>query len=63
MFSTVYLGHHYVIDLLAGAAYALVVFLTVYLWAVRFTAAHAIFSRRPQIVSAAQPLAQPDVGK
>jgi membrane-associated phospholipid phosphatase len=63
MFSTVYLGHHYVIDLLAGAAYALVVFLTVYLWAVRFTAAHAIFSRRPQIVSAAQTLAHPDVGK
>jgi membrane-associated phospholipid phosphatase len=63
MFSTVYLGHHYVIDLLVGSAYALVVFLTVYLWAVRFTAAHAIFSRRPQIVSAPQPLAHTDASK
>ena len=30
IFATVYLGHHYVIDALAGATYALIVFLSVY---------------------------------
>lgn len=32
LFSAVYLGHHYVIDGIAGAAYALVVYGTVYQW-------------------------------
>jgi membrane-associated phospholipid phosphatase len=45
IFATIYLGHHYVIDALAGAAYAAVVFLTVFLWAVGFTASHTIFIR------------------
>ena len=38
IFATVYLGHHYVIDALAGAGYALIVFLTVYLGVLRFLA-------------------------
>jgi len=46
MFATFYLGHHYVIDAIAGAAYALVAFGTVFLWATRFTATHTIFTRR-----------------
>ncbi len=64
VFSTVYLGHHYVIDALAGAAYALIVFCTVYLWAVRFTARHAIFARAPIPQHAAsQSLPRPGAGK
>lgn len=31
-FATVYMAHHYVIDLLAGVAYALIVFAGVFLW-------------------------------
>lgn len=31
-FSTVYLGHHYVVDALAGAGYAVVAFSTAFLW-------------------------------
>jgi len=31
-FATVYLGHHYVVDLLAGMAYALAVFIGVFIW-------------------------------
>ncbi len=49
IFSTVYLGHHYVIDALAGAAYAAVVFLTVFQWAVRFTSSHAFFTRQQPV--------------
>jgi membrane-associated phospholipid phosphatase len=45
MFATFYLGHHYVIDALAGAVYALVAFLVVYPWAQRFTASHRLFAR------------------
>jgi membrane-associated phospholipid phosphatase len=45
IFATIYLGHHYVIDALAGATYAAVVFLTVFQWAVGFTASHTIFIR------------------
>ncbi len=44
--ATFYLGHHYVIDALAGAFYALIAFLVVYPWAQRFTASHDIFTRR-----------------
>lgn len=61
MFSTVYLGHHYIIDALAGVTYALVVFCTVYLWAVRFTASHAIFSGRRGIAQK-RPQVQPYPG-
>ncbi len=38
IFATVYLGHHYVIDALAGATYALIVFLTVYLGVAHYLA-------------------------
>jgi len=64
VFSTVYLGHHYLIDAMAGAAYALIVFCTVYLWAVRFTARHAIFSRTlfPQ-PAASRTVVRSDAGK
>jgi membrane-associated phospholipid phosphatase len=62
-FSIVYLGHHYVIDALAGATYALVVFSTVYLWAVRFTAQHTIFTRQRQTAPGKPPLPRPDTGK
>ncbi|RME12844.1 MAG: phosphatase PAP2 family protein [Ardenticatenia bacterium] len=31
-FATIYLGHHYVVDLLAGMVYAFFVFAGVYLW-------------------------------
>lgn len=46
MFATFYLGHHYVIDAIAGAAYAVIAFGTIFLWATRFTATHTIFTRR-----------------
>jgi membrane-associated phospholipid phosphatase len=45
IFATIYLGHHYVIDAIAGATYAVVVFLTVFRWALGFTASHAVFVR------------------
>ncbi len=45
-FATFYLGHHYVIDALAGAFYSLVVFVTVFPWARRFTTTHDIFADR-----------------
>lgn len=44
-FSTFYLGHHYVIDALAGAFYASVSFTVLFPSAKRFTAAHAVFTR------------------
>jgi membrane-associated phospholipid phosphatase len=46
IFATIYLGHHYVVDALAGATYATIVFLTVFRWAVGFTATHTIFTRQ-----------------
>jgi membrane-associated phospholipid phosphatase len=45
IFATFYLGHHYVIDALAGGFYALVAFLVVYPWAHRFTTSHEVFRR------------------
>ncbi|MBN1562887.1 MAG: phosphatase PAP2 family protein [Anaerolineae bacterium] len=49
MFATFYLGHHYVIDAIAGATYALVAFLVVYPWAQRFTTSHDVFRRKPLV--------------
>jgi len=47
IFAIVYLGHHYVIDALAGMFYATAVFLTVYPWARKFTESHGVFLRSP----------------
>jgi membrane-associated phospholipid phosphatase len=63
IFSTVYLGHHYVIDALAGATYALIVFGTVYLWAVRFTTTRALSLRKLRLARAYTPLSDPEAGK
>ena len=60
IFATIYLGHHYVVDALAGATYATVVFLTVFRWAVGFTATHAIFTRQEPV---RQPQALSEQGK
>jgi membrane-associated phospholipid phosphatase len=46
IFATIYLGHHYVIDAIAGATYAAIVFFTVFQWALSFTATHPVFIRR-----------------
>jgi membrane-associated phospholipid phosphatase len=46
MFSIVYLGHHYVIDALAGVAYASVTFVTVYTLARRFFESRAALAYR-----------------
>jgi membrane-associated phospholipid phosphatase len=58
IFATLYLGHHYMIDAIAGVTYATIVFLTVFRWAVGFTATHTFFMRqapvrhpRPQALS------------
>ncbi|MBN2305839.1 MAG: inositol phosphorylceramide synthase [Anaerolineae bacterium] len=48
-FSTFYLGHHYVIDALMGAFYSLVVFLTVFPWAKRFTESRSALAGRPRL--------------
>jgi membrane-associated phospholipid phosphatase len=63
VFAIVYLGHHYVIDALAGAAYAVVVFSTVYLWAARFTAKHTVFTRQRQAAPGSASIPRPDTGK
>ncbi len=62
MFATFYLGHHYVIDAIAGAAYAVIAFSTVFLWATRFTATHALFSK-PRRLGAQPYPTKPDAGK
>lgn len=45
IFATVYLGHHYVIDALAGATYALFFFSTVFLWFKKHKPSFALFHR------------------
>jgi membrane-associated phospholipid phosphatase len=46
MFSTFYLGHHYVIDAMAGALYALIAFMVVYPLAIRFAASRDLSVRK-----------------
>jgi membrane-associated phospholipid phosphatase len=63
VFSIVYLGHHYVIDALAGIVYALVVFFTVYLRAARFATSHTFHIVKKQRVLQPQPLRSTHTGK
>ena len=46
LFSAVYLGHHYVVDGLIGAGYALAVYLLLYLWLRRAHIDLNIFARQ-----------------